>query len=346
MTPLAMSVTSSPSRSVAAVPEPELVVGAMDHGHRHPARADEHRALGRVREADRRRGVDGVGGHDHGEVRDGARPGDVLDGVVGRPQLPVRDAPADAHQLDVGSRVGGIDLDLLERAAGQERRGGAHERDAAPVGEPGADAHQVLLRDTHVDDPRRGTPCRTMLTLVDPRESLTTTTTRGSAADQVEERLREGVAAVVQRASVAAVAVMPPLPGRPSSWAWSSATARSYSSAVGTWWCHADLVAHERHAVALVGVGDDAAGSAGLERHGPRRSPAAAAWSWPSTSRTLQPKARHLSASGSSRMVDFGAVALLEAVAIDDDGQAVELVSGRPPSPPPTSSPPGARRHR
>ena len=46
--------------------------------------------------------------------------------------------------------------------------------------------------------------------------------------------------------------------------------------------------------------------------------------SWPSTSTTPQPNARHRRPSGSRLTVSLGRVALLQAVAVDDDGQVVE----------------------
>ena len=49
--------------------------------------------------------------------------------------------------------VGDVGLDLLERAAGEERRGGADERDQPAVGQAGADADEVLLGDADVDQP-------------------------------------------------------------------------------------------------------------------------------------------------------------------------------------------------
>ena len=63
----------------------------------------------------------------------------------------------------------------------------------------------------------------------------------------------------------------------------------------------AELVLHERHALALDGVRDDdgrrgSPSSATMARSRPR----SAATSWPSTSCACQPKARHLSSSGST----------------------------------------------
>ena len=67
------------------------------------------------------------------------------------PQLAVGHARALAAQDDVRVAVGDVGLDLLERAAGQERRGGRDERDQPAVGQAGADADQVLLGDADVD---------------------------------------------------------------------------------------------------------------------------------------------------------------------------------------------------
>ena len=72
--------------------------------------------------------------------------------MVGRAERAVGHAAADANELDVGVAVGSVHLDLLEGAPGQEGRRATDEGDAAAVGEAGADGHEVLLGDAHVED--------------------------------------------------------------------------------------------------------------------------------------------------------------------------------------------------
>ena len=72
--------------------------------------------------------------------------------MVGGAELAVRHARALSHEDQVVPRVGRVDLDLLHRPRGQEARGGGHEGDLAAVGQAGADADHVLLRDAHVDE--------------------------------------------------------------------------------------------------------------------------------------------------------------------------------------------------
>ncbi len=131
------------------------------------------------------------------ESVDGAGPGHVLDGVMGRPELAVGHAAADTHELHVGRAVGGVDLDLLEGAAREERRGCADERDLAAVGQPGRHPHQVLLGDAHVDDALGKGPgdlghLRGAERIVDHGDDA------GIGGHEVQERVREGVAAVVE----------------------------------------------------------------------------------------------------------------------------------------------------
>ena len=123
------------------------MVGRIDVGHGHPARAHEDGTVQLIRRADGLARLERVGGHDDDETVDGAHPGHVLDGVVRGPELAIGHAAADAHELDVGPAVGGVHLDLLERPCGEEGRGAADEGDLAAVGEASADAHHVLLGD-------------------------------------------------------------------------------------------------------------------------------------------------------------------------------------------------------
>ena len=98
--PQATIVTSPPSRSVVARPSSNIVVASWTSGTciRH---ADEHRALGARRPAHGRRGRHRVGRHDHGRLAIARSPGEVLDRVVRRAELPVGDARGLAAQLDV-----------------------------------------------------------------------------------------------------------------------------------------------------------------------------------------------------------------------------------------------------
>ena len=148
-----MSVTSDPSRSSHRPADLESRVGGVHGRHGHPAHAQKHRAVHRGGRAHRLRGLDRVGRHDHRQVGDRARPGQILDRVMRGPELAVGHAARHAAQLHVVAAVAEVDLDLLERAAGQEARCAARERDLAGARESGAHAHEVLLGDADVDQP-------------------------------------------------------------------------------------------------------------------------------------------------------------------------------------------------
>src|SRR6202042_938449 len=86
-------------------------------------------------------GLEGVGWYDDREVGDGPQPGQVLDRVMRRAQLAVGQARALPAQDDACLAIGHVRLDLLERPAGEEWRGG--------------DAHEILLGDPDIDHPVR-----------------------------------------------------------------------------------------------------------------------------------------------------------------------------------------------
>ena len=95
-------------------------------------------------------GLMAVAGEVHPHAGDGAHGGDVLGGVVGHAQRAVAHAAGDAHKLHIGAGIGAVHLALLIAARGQERRGGRREGLLAAGGQPGGDAHQVLLGNAHL----------------------------------------------------------------------------------------------------------------------------------------------------------------------------------------------------
>ena len=143
-----------------------------------------------------------------------------------RAELSVGHAGALPAQHDVDVAVGRVGLDLLERAAGQERRGGRDEGQQAAVGQAGADADEVLLGDADVDQPlgellaEADEVARADGVVADGDDALV-------LARQRDQLLRERLAAVVR------LGVLRNEGHRESSW-----IAASTCWASGTLWCH------------------------------------------------------------------------------------------------------------
>ena len=66
-------------------------------------------------------------------------------------EFAIGDARRLADELHVGVGIGDVDLDLFERAGGEEAGRGADEGNLAAIGEPRADADHVLLGDADID---------------------------------------------------------------------------------------------------------------------------------------------------------------------------------------------------
>ena len=103
-------------------------------------------------------------------------------------------------------------------------------------------------------------------------------------------------------------------------------------------------VFHIGHAFALDGMGDDDGGPSVRGAGAAEAPPESAAMSWPSISATAQPKARHLAASGSSRMMASLRVVALQLVVVDQGAEIVELVMRARTSRLPTLRLPAIRR--
>ena len=150
------------------------------------------------------------------------------------------------------TRVGRVDLDLLHRSRGEEARGGGDEGDLAAVGQAGADADHVLLRDADVDEPV-GEPLLERSELGRPDGVVDDGDDAVVGRCQVGQGGHPGIAAVVQlgsaRGADPVVVTMPP--------ARSKARQRLGHLVGGR---HlvvpGDVVLHERDRVALVGAGD------------------------------------------------------------------------------------------
>ncbi len=70
-----------------------------------------------------------IGRHDDRQPVDRPQPAQVLDRMVGRPELAVGHAGTHSAEHDRKAIVGDVDLDLLERAAGQKRRRAAKQKE-------------------------------------------------------------------------------------------------------------------------------------------------------------------------------------------------------------------------
>ena len=112
--------------------------GRRNVGHREPGDAQVARTEVSRGPADSLDRLGGVRRYDHREVGDGAQPGQIFDRVMRRAEFPVGHAGALPAQDNARLTVGDVNLDLLERPAGQEGRSGADEGDQAAVGQPGS----------------------------------------------------------------------------------------------------------------------------------------------------------------------------------------------------------------
>ena len=127
------------------------VVGARQLWNAKSSDAKEHRPFMRRGRLHGLSGLPRVRGRNDGEIGQEPQPGHVLDRVMGGPEFSVSDARRLPDELHVRIRVSHVGLDLLQGAGGEEARGGAHKRDLAAIGEPGADADHVLLGDADID---------------------------------------------------------------------------------------------------------------------------------------------------------------------------------------------------
>src|SRR5271165_4768932 len=116
-------------------------------------------------------GLAGIRGDDDRQAGDGAKPGEVLDGMVGGAEFPVGHSRTLPAEDDMGAAVGDVGLDLFQGAAGEERGGRADEGDHPAVGEARADPDKILLGDADVDS-RLGNSSRNRTRLLEPTESL------------------------------------------------------------------------------------------------------------------------------------------------------------------------------
>ena len=107
------------------------------------------------RPSDHRPGLVRIGGHDDGQVRDGAQPGQVFDGVVGGAEFTLGHPRALPAENNTCLAVCDVRLDLLQSATREEGSRSADEGDHPAVGETGADPDEVLLGDPDVDQPVR-----------------------------------------------------------------------------------------------------------------------------------------------------------------------------------------------
>ncbi len=167
--------------------------------HRHAAHTEEDRPFGG---GDRRHGLarlQRIGRNDDGQIRDDARPGEILDRVVRRAERAVGQPARHAAHFDVALAVAEVDLHLFHSARREKTRRAAHEGDFAGRGQSGAHADQVLLGDAHVDEALRkalaeaGNVGRADR-IVGDRDHA------GIGLGQRLQRLSKGLAAIVERA--------------------------------------------------------------------------------------------------------------------------------------------------
>ena len=122
----------------------------MNRRNGQAAQAQKHRSLHGSRGANRLGGFLRVRGNDDREIGNRTGPGQVLDGMVRRPELAVRQTARYAAELHIGSRIRDIDLNLLQRAAGEKAGRGANEGHLAAIRQARPDPYHVLLGDSDV----------------------------------------------------------------------------------------------------------------------------------------------------------------------------------------------------
>ena len=171
------------------------------------------------------------------------------------------------HSFTFALRVGDVGLDLLERAAGEERRGAGDERDPPAVGQAGADADHVLLGDADVDQPLRERLAGSRRACSSRRESLTTATIRSSCVGELDQRALERVAAVEALAHSSQLLAARAPSARRS----------------GTLWCHSTRSSMNETPWPLIVWAITQLGRPALERAARRSVSSSASTSWPST---------------------------------------------------------------
>ena len=246
----------------------------------------------------------GVGRGDDRHVRQRPQDGDVLDGEVRRAERGVHHAAAVGDQPDVHVVHAQIDGDLLEAAAGEERGDRVQVDDAAFHRHPGREADEVLLGDALHEEP-----------LGDLRLELGHRADAEVRADEDDALVLAGQFVIVfrQRSRMTASSM--------------AASERSTSWSVTLFlWCHFMLFSANDTPLPLIvwemiAVGLSA--SNGQRREGCARS---SSTSCPSTSRTANPNARHLSANGSRSCTSCVLAVCLVLVVIDDRGEVREPV--------------------
>ncbi len=237
---------------------------------------------------------------------------------MGRPELAVTDARRLADELHVGVGIGDVGLDLLERTSGEEARSGADERDLAAVGQAGADADHVLLGDADVDRAlgpalaEAGELGRADAVVDDDRRCAS----RARRRHRAQQRRRRGSRTGRMRGLAA---LMPDsTPSSPD----------RIAPRLGTPWCQPTWSSMKDTPLPLIVCAITHSGRARRSRGA--KASSSAAGSWPSTSTTSQPKARHLSASGSRSLVSATRAPCCRRVAVDDQRQIGELaMAGR-----------------
>ena len=148
------SATSATSGAVAEHVRAAQGEAAVEPGDGRPHAREPQ--VGRAREAGRRphgaRGLRVVGGRDHGQARQRAQHGDVLERPVRdavRAVVEARPDADDAHRQVVEHRAV---ADELVGAQGRERGDGVDERHVAGLGQARRHADHVLLGDADVDE--------------------------------------------------------------------------------------------------------------------------------------------------------------------------------------------------
>src|SRR5271165_1092149 len=234
-------------------------------------------------------GLAGIRGDDDRQAGDGAKPGEVLDGMVGGAEFPVGHSRTLPAEDDMGAAVGDVGLDLFQGAAGEERGGRADEGDHPAVGEARADPDKILLGDADVDE-----PAGKLLPESHQVAGADRIVADGDDAlvlpGQRDEFLSECLTAVVGGG------VEDCLRGHAVS---SSRAARIWSG-LGTLWCHSTRSSMKDTPLPFVVLAMTHTG-----RPDDEGSRLDRIWAWwcPSMTRTSQPKLAHLSASGSSCFV-------------------------------------------
>src|ERR1700733_1101915 len=115
--------------------------------------------------------------------------------MMGWPKFAIGHARTHAAENDRKSVVGSVDLDLLQRAPGQEGRRRANERYKPADGEPGGNPDHVLFSDSNVDEAFG----KELLELTEVARADAVVADRDNARIRLgkfDERLSEGLTAI------------------------------------------------------------------------------------------------------------------------------------------------------